>query len=402
MNAYSILSNFIFHVTPDMHGLRRNALVDLTDSLLSGSHLTVTDIGRGLKGSAYEKHKIKKADRMLSNSHLQTERRGIYQAITSLFASHLPRPLILVDWSDLDPAGQFFLLRASLPFSGRSITLYEEVHTLATKEKARTHQQFLETLSTMFPQQSKPVIVTDAGFRVPWFQAVLSLGWDFIGRIRGRSQCQKNIYSQWVSCKTLYDEACPQPKHSGRWKLTLTKQFPVHMVIIKEPGKGRHAKNPNGTERQSAKSRQIAQRESEPWLLATSLSSDSPATTRYIVNSYKTRMQIEEGFRDLKSIRWGFSGNLQATRKCHRLNTLILIASLAQVVTFLLGITATVTGQARRYQCNTQKRRAVISICFLGLRIWRGSGFRFKQSDWQAVIREISKILRNYHSYRYG
>jgi hypothetical protein len=36
----------------------------------------------------------------------------------------------------------------------------------------------------------KPIIVTDAGFKVPWFRQILKLGWDFVGRTR-----QPNTFS---------------------------------------------------------------------------------------------------------------------------------------------------------------------------------------------------------------
>jgi len=47
-------------------------------------------------------------------------------------------------------------------------------------------------LKMMLPKSCKPIIVTDAGFRIPWFQLVESLGWDFIGRVRNRTFCKKS------------------------------------------------------------------------------------------------------------------------------------------------------------------------------------------------------------------
>jgi len=401
MNAQTILSDFISHVTPSMHYNRRNALVDVTDSLLSGNPLTVTALGRGLKGNAYEKHKIKKSDRLLSNSHLQTERIGIYRAITALFSAHLPHPVILVDWSDMDTYGRHFLLRASLAFSGRSITLYEEIHTRSTKEKPRTHKQFLSQLSAMLPKKCKPIIITDAGFRVPWFQQVKALGWDFIGRIRNRNKCQKNQYSQWINCKSLYAQATTTPSSLGEWRLTKTNQFPVQFVIVKEAQKGRHALNRNGQKKASSASKKAALRESEPWLLATSLPVKTVGAVKYVVNGYTTRMQIEEAFRDLKSVRWGFAGNLQATRKEHRLSVLMLVATLAHIVVLLSGLAVVSSGQAGRYQVNTLRKRRVLSLCFLGYRAWQNPDFHFTPSIWKSVITLMGEILLELHGPRY-
>jgi hypothetical protein len=67
----------------------------------------------------------------------------------------------------MDESKRHFLLRASVPIEGRSLTLYEEVHTLKSKEKPKVHEQFLKTLQKMLPPRCRPILVTDAGFRTP-------------------------------------------------------------------------------------------------------------------------------------------------------------------------------------------------------------------------------------------
>ena len=99
------------------------------------------------------------------------------------------QPIIHVDWSDMDERKQHFLIRASLAAQGRSLTLYEEIHPLKSKEKPKTHRLFMNQLKAMLPEDCKPIIVTDAGFRIPWFKLIESLGWDFIGRVRNRTFC---------------------------------------------------------------------------------------------------------------------------------------------------------------------------------------------------------------------
>ena len=95
----------------------------------------------------------------------------------------------------LDRLLVFFALKSAMPrwdwfswllaFDGRSITLYEEVHDINTKEKPATHKCFLRTLKHIINDDSvKPIMVTDAGFKAPWFRAVLKLGWDYVGRTR--------------------------------------------------------------------------------------------------------------------------------------------------------------------------------------------------------------------------
>ena len=44
---------------------------------------------------------------------------------------------------------------------------------------------FWKTLHSMLPKVCCPYIVTDAGFKIRGLDLVLSLGWDYIGRVRG-------------------------------------------------------------------------------------------------------------------------------------------------------------------------------------------------------------------------
>lgn len=81
-----------------------------------------------MSGKAYPKHAIKRVDRLLGNRHLQTERSLFYWVMLRALLGSLKRPLILVDWSPIDAAGDFSLLRAAIPLAGRSYPIYESVH----------------------------------------------------------------------------------------------------------------------------------------------------------------------------------------------------------------------------------------------------------------------------------
>lgn len=88
-----------------------------------------------------------------------------------------------------------------------------------------------------------------------------------------------------------------------------------------------------------------------------------------MVRIYRTRMQIEEAFRDMKSARYGMSLEYHRTRDTERLAVLLLIAALALRVLWLLGSAARDRGIDRHYQANTVRRQPVLSVIFLGLRI---------------------------------
>jgi len=188
MKVQKIVEHIIRKVTPNMHASRRLALSACVNSILNGNPTSVTRIGRGIPNNALEKHKIKRADRLCSNPLLQFECNEIYQTMVNQFGNLSATPIILVDWSDLDDRQDKFLLRASIAMEGRAVTLYQETHTVKTKDKPMTHQQFIARLKVMFADDVKPIIVTDAEFRCPWFKQVRDIGWDFVGRVRNRAQ----------------------------------------------------------------------------------------------------------------------------------------------------------------------------------------------------------------------
>lgn len=80
-------------------------------------------------------------------------------------------------------------------------------------------------------------------------------------------------------------------------------------------------------------------------------------------------MQIEEAFRDIKSYRFGTGLELNMTGDRQRLQILMLIGMLATLVLWLLGTVVIMSGEARHYQANTEKKRRVLSVLFLGLRV---------------------------------
>ena len=74
-----------------------------------------------------------------------------------------------------------------------------------------------------------------------------------------------------------------------------------------------------------------------------------------VVKIYKARMQIEEGFRDMKSEHYGLGFNASQSRKTNRIAILMLIATLAAMLLLIIGTAAELAGKARNYQANTVK-----------------------------------------------
>ncbi|NIP51363.1 MAG: IS4 family transposase, partial [candidate division Zixibacteria bacterium] len=187
---------------------------------------------------------------------------------------------------------------------GRSHTLYEEVHTVHTKEKPTSHKRFMLKLKSMLPDDCRPIIVTDGGFRAPWFKMMIKLGWDYVGRIRGQTKYRETEHHQWKPIKHYYRRATKTPTYLGCMDVTRNNTFHCQLVLYKGKAKGRHRLNQAGERTYCKHSEVHAEREKEPWILATSLPVTSKLAKR-VVRIYSTRMQIEESFRDIKSYRLG-------------------------------------------------------------------------------------------------
>lgn len=230
MHARKVSHKILDNAYAWMHTARRNALAITVLAAIDERRLSVTGLGRAIDSDAREKHCIKRADRLVGNSHLQRESMDVYLCFARLVIGAARRPVLLVDWSDLDAYKCHYLLRASVALDGRSLTLFEEIHTLSTKDKPKTHRLFLTRLKAILPEACRPIVVTDAGFKNPWFREVAKLGWDWVGRIRHWTLLRAHEGEDWYSCKTLYDKATSTPKYLGCLDLARSS------VRIKPPG----------------------------------------------------------------------------------------------------------------------------------------------------------------------
>jgi cell division protein FtsB len=120
----------------------------------------------------------------------------------------------------------------------------------------------------------------------------------------------------------------------------------------------------------------------------------SSKLAKQAVALYRTRMQIEEEFRDMKSRLYGLGFEQNNSKLQRRLAVLILITTLACLVALLIGLTVISAGLHRRYQANTAKKR-VLSYQFLGRRAVMNDRIRLLKSDLMDAIAALKHgILR--------
>ncbi|MFT5449101.1 MAG: hypothetical protein ACI9DC_004290 [Gammaproteobacteria bacterium] len=315
MHAISLLEAWLRCNCEFTHRARAGVVVKMVDSLLSGGKATLTELGRHVRGRAFEKHRIKCADRLLGNEHLHAECFEFYQAMARWLLSATLRPLIIIDGSDVEPGRDFVMLKAAVSVGGRALTSFEEVHPLKRYNNPKVHHRFLERLQLVIPACCCPIIITDAGFRGPWFRSVESLGWDWIGRVRNVVKYCVDGSHTWRNTTSLYYKATLKPSSRG-WSW-LSHKHPygcylhLYKAFVRGPGRPRRRRG-------AMKPAKRAQAR-EPWLLATSLSPHTWSARR-VVRAYEKRMHIEETFRDLKNQRWGYGLQHSRSRSTRRLD----------------------------------------------------------------------------------
>jgi hypothetical protein len=147
---------------------------------------------------------------------------------------------------------------------GRAVTLYEEVHAKSRATSVGVHRTFLAQLAEMLPDNCKPIIVTDAGFRSPWFKLVNKRGWYWIGRIRNRYMVRPTSGGAWSGCKTLYRKATQTAKTLGQYEYVRSNPVLCQLVLVKRPGQGRRKRTLSGKRARSHRSLQHARAAREP------------------------------------------------------------------------------------------------------------------------------------------
>ena len=228
-----ILSQWLARQDVIGHSARVAAVLRGVGGVLSGGKLSLTHIGRHLGGQAKTKHQIKAADRLLGNQHLRHERDGIYKAIARTLLHGKQRPVIVVDWSDVQSGREWAVLKAAVPAGGRAISLYERVFPFKRYNSDAAHREFLQAIRSVLPDGCRPIIVTDAGFRGPWFRAVEALGWDWVGRLRSRARFFCEQSGKWRLTSSLFPRATSKPRHLGKVVLTRQRPYSARLYLVR-------------------------------------------------------------------------------------------------------------------------------------------------------------------------
>lgn len=372
-----ILPQCLRDVFRSLHASTCPVVLKAVDALAQGGWLTLTEMARHWPGAERVAAPLKAADRLLRSPVLEGNRAALYTAMAGWWVRQA-RPLLAVDWSDLKADGSFKLLRAGLVVQGRTLTVWEEVHPEKRAGTPAVERAFLQHLAECLPAGVRPILLSDAGFRRPWFRAVRERGWDYVGRLRGRVQVQPctaaaEEHSEWVWCTALHAlTRTPRSRDLGQYRIGWREPLTTRLVVHRAPRKGRRARTLKGTRRRDRVSADAARSAREPWVLATSL---GDATATQVAAYYARRMTIEQGFRDLKSDVYGAGLEHSLTRKDHRLANLLVLFALHQFAAWLMGLCEEHTRGRMRLETASRPTRRHYSTMRLGVEILQRPGW---------------------------
>ncbi|HFL6516786.1 TPA: IS4 family transposase [Salmonella enterica] len=392
MPAYQVCQNFFRDALAPFHKYRQNALLDATLALINGASLTLTSIGRYLPGAAQVKNKIKRVDRLLGNESLHCDIPLIFKGIINMLTQKLSLCVIAVDWSGY-PSQEYHVLRASLLCDGRSLPLLSWIVPSEKQQNSQIQKAFLDALAGAVNPKARVIIVTDAGFQNAWFRHIKSLGWDFIGRIRGNIQMRLDSKGEyWFRRQEL--QASSKPEYLGPGTLARSEyaRCDGHFYLHKKEPKGRKNRRSRCRIERKSQIRDGRSSAKEPWLIFSSTNDFKP---REIMKLYSRRMQIEQNFRDEKSERFGFGLRASYSRSAGRMLVLSLLATLSTIALWLIGYHAENKGLHLRYQANSLKSRRVISYLTLAENILRHSPLILRRTVLSTVLNHFARTYRS-------
>lgn len=361
MRANQILQSLFNKYLVFVHRIRLEAVFFAVEALLYGGRLSLTGIARSAVCRVVQKHTIKRIDRLLGNPHLHGELPLFFKALSRVILRTECRPVILIDWTNVDK--RFNALSAAIPFRGRALPIYWEVHPKGTHNNRRVLGRFLQNLQKRLPASCHPIVVTDGGFRNTWFERLRKMGWDWVGRL-GNIRIREPGTDTWKDIRKYYPRAKEKAEDLGLCAVAQTRPRKYRVILgarwvrnVTRPKAPRHRGH------QTAGARKTIKRSMQPWVLATSLQDRS---AQEISSIYSKRMSIEELYRDTKNYRFGWSFRAARARTAERYEVLLLIATLGMLCLIMIGLAGEQERRHLAYQNNTVRHRRVLSLFFLG------------------------------------
>ncbi len=391
MKAAKLLHKILEKTCPDIHKSRLNALMAGVLSGASHHQISVTSLGRNLRehSATSTKHDIKRMDRLIGNSKLHQERPVIYKMMADYLIGKEVNPLLIVDWSPIQGQSLFQLLRVSIPMGGRALTIYEKCYQESELNSNAAHDALLDELERLLPDGSKPILISDAIYRIPWFKSVESRGWYWLGRVRGNVHLSQDG-EHWNSCRVYMQRGSANAKRLGTIYYSKIARFCCHGYLYKKKNNKRLKLKKRGGKSQCTTSLYQEKKANEAWLLVSNLPKNK-VTPKQVVKIYSTRMQIEESFRDSKNNYYGLGLSQAKSKSETRYDNLLLIVALVQFLLWCIGKLAYQHGYQKMLQANTIVNRTVLSFIYIAKQIINDKRYKICMKDLKQVFKKLNQ-----------
>jgi hypothetical protein len=368
MHAASIVQRFFESRLGRIHAARRRLFADVVVLVMQGAWLCQSHLARRLSTSSSAKQAMKRIGRLIGSDRIGGEAQLIAGGLLSVLSGMTRHLVIAVDWSSAAPGGKFVELRASVtwPGAGRALPVYQQVHPLARLGDAKVEHALLDTLHAWIGPAQSVIVITDAGFRRPWFSHVERLGWYWIGRVRRGVK----LYSPeigWQCAGTWFERATSCAVRTRACRLSKSHGFACDIVMYRQAHRGRVQRGAQGLPSSHKAAIEARRSAREPWLLVHSPALSGDYRPDEIVAFYARRMQIEENFRDTKSPVFGMGFSTGRARTTDRLHGLLLLGVLAAFLLWHIGQIAETEGLHRRLRLTTRTER---ELSWLSLATW--------------------------------
>jgi hypothetical protein len=261
---------------------------------------------------------------------------------------------------------------AGVLFSGRVLPvafmcfLYEKIY----KSQNRLETGFLTLIRGSFPDRQKPVFIMDRAYgRLQLIQALNRMNGLYIARA-------KSNVIVWIGnkAKSLSRFSCKSGKAVRYSNVIYRKdrKEPVDIVIYFDP------------------------RFKEIWYLIVPARSEAILSTKEVVQLYRARMQIEQGFRDWKT-HLGVRGLKLKVDRDTRLTRLLFALSVAYLLIVLLGASSLGESLRRTFEIKRTKPRhgTTRSLSVLTL----GTAMLAAADRFPAIIKQLLRIIRRLKTY---
>lgn len=267
---------------------------------------------------------------------------------------------MIIDICFLQDNNNIQMLSAEISSKGRSLPLYREIFN-AGELKGRA-KQFLSKLSECIPSDKKILVIMDAGFGEDWFKEIESYNWYWLSRIRQGKNIKIN--DKQIKVKEFIDSIDIKAKCYNDAAILVKRDHQCRIITKKNYTVSTRKKSLKLPKNYNAHRGRFSRSVTEPWILATNLPLEYKTVS--ILNFYKKRVQIEESFRDTKSHRYGLGARYARTKCIYRWGVKMLLASIVQIVLWVIGIIGHNKNFQKKIQANTVKDKKLFSYFHLG------------------------------------